>query len=135
MILNQDASMMSAMLDAFGKPELYDRILCDVICSGDGTFRKNPEMWSNWDVNKSLNLHKLQQGIAHRCLELLKVDGMMVYSTCSLNPIEDEAVVAYMLRTFKGKLELVDVSMQLPELKRSPGISNWKVTKLFICYV
>jgi 16S rRNA C967 or C1407 C5-methylase (RsmB/RsmF family) len=51
----------------------------------------------------------------------------MVYSTCSLNPIEDEAVLAYMLRSFKGKLELVDVSDKLPALKRSPGRSTWKV--------
>lgn len=84
-------------------------------------------MWSSWDVQKSLNLHKIQQNIAQRCLELLKVDGLMVYSTCSLNPIEDEAVVAHMLRKYAGKLELVDVSNQLIELKRSPGVSYWKV--------
>lgn len=86
-------------------------------------------MWSSWDVQKSLNLHKIQQNIAQRCLELLKVNGIMVYSTCSLNPIEDEAVVAHMLRMFAGKLELVDVSDQLINLKRSPGISKWKVCK------
>lgn len=51
----------------------------------------------------------------------------MVYSTCSLNPIEDEAVVAHMLRTFKGCVELVDVSDKLPSLIRSPGHSTWKV--------
>ena len=70
---------------------------------------------------------QLQQSIARRCLELLQVGGLMAYSTCSLNPIEDEAIVAHMLRTYSGCLELVDVSAELPALKRSPGISKWKV--------
>ncbi|VDK29367.1 unnamed protein product [Gongylonema pulchrum] len=48
----------------------------------------------------------------------------MVYSTCSLNPVEDEAVIASLLRSADGALELVDVSEQLPELKRKPGLSN-----------
>jgi 16S rRNA C967 or C1407 C5-methylase (RsmB/RsmF family) len=41
---------------------------------------------------------------------MLAVGGTLVYSTCSLNPIEDEAVVAELLRRFAGVLELVDVS-------------------------
>ena len=56
----------------------------------------------------------------------------MVYSTCSLNPIEDEAVVAELLRCSKGAVELVDVSQQLPSLKRSPGVSSWKVVWLLV---
>lgn len=95
--------------------------------SSDGTFRKNPELWTNWDIQKSLHLHKLQLNIARRCIDLLKVNGLMVYSTCSLNPIEDEAIVAHMLRIFNGSLELVDVTNKLPELKRTPGVSTWKV--------
>lgn len=51
----------------------------------------------------------------------------MAYSTCSLNPLEDEAVVADLLRTHEGRLELVDVSDKLPELIRVPGVSDWKV--------
>jgi 16S rRNA C967 or C1407 C5-methylase (RsmB/RsmF family) len=80
--------------------------------------------------NKALALHKLQIRIATRGLELLKVGGLMAYSTCSLNPIEDESVLAQLLRTFKGCLELVDLSDKMPELKRTPGISNWKVNIL-----
>ncbi|KAI6226079.1 TRNA (cytosine(34)-C(5))-methyltransferase [Aphelenchoides besseyi] len=126
-IVNHDASMLPAPLDSDGNPRLFDRVLCDVICSGDGTFRKNVELWKQWNPNKGVALHKLQQNIASRCLELLKPDGLMVYSTCSLNPIEDEAVVARLLKKFDGCLELVDVSDQLPKLKRANGVSTWKV--------
>jgi uncharacterized membrane protein len=69
----------------------------------------------------------LQIQIAMRGLSLLKVGGMLAYSTCSLNPIEDEAVVAELLRRCEGSVELVDVSSQLPGLVRSPGISSWVV--------
>lgn len=51
----------------------------------------------------------------------------MVYSTCTFNPIEDEAVVAEVLARTKGAMVLVDVSAQLPELKRLPGMRSWKV--------
>lgn len=53
--------------------------------------------------------------------------GLMLYSTCSLNPAEDEAVVAELLRRGAGSLELVDVSDKLPGLKRVHGINDWVV--------
>lgn len=62
-----------------------------------------------------------------RGVQLLKVGGRIVYSTCSFNPMENEAVVAEILNRAKGSLELVDVSHELPELKRRPGLSDWKV--------
>uniref|UniRef100_A0A914I5Y6 tRNA (cytosine(34)-C(5))-methyltransferase n=1 Tax=Globodera rostochiensis TaxID=31243 RepID=A0A914I5Y6_GLORO len=126
-VVSHDASQLPTVLDAKKRPVLFDRILCDLICSGDGTLRKNPELWKSWDPLKGVNLHKLQLQIALRCLELLAVGGLMVYSTCSLNPIEDEAVIAQLLRKFNGLVELVDVSDQLPELKRASGMSKWKV--------
>ena len=126
-VVNQDASQFPTVIDAEQKPILFDRILCDVICTGDGTFRKNIELWKTWDPQKALNLHKIQIQIAKRGLELLKPGGRMVYSTCSLNPIEDEAVITYLLKYFKNKVRLVDVSNELPNLKRKNGIPNWKV--------
>eukprot|EP01047_Picozoa_sp_COSAG01_P074004 COSAG01_NODE_12230_length_1777_cov_1.056615_3_plen_223_part_01 len=78
----------------------YQRILCDVPCSGDGTLRKNRSMWSKWDVRDGLALHQLQLAILRRGVELLAPGGKLVYSTCTLNPIEGEAVVAAALRHF-----------------------------------
>lgn len=105
----------------------YDRILCDVVCSGDGTMRKNMHLWTIWSPATALGLHPLQYNIAKRGVELLKAGGLLVYSTCSLNPIENEAVVCQLLRYGEGSLSLVDVSMQLPTLKRRPGLTKWKV--------
>jgi multisite-specific tRNA:(cytosine-C5)-methyltransferase len=80
----------------------FDRILCDVPCSGDGTLRKAPDLWARWSPAMGNGLHGLQCSIAERAVHLLQVTGRFVYSTCSLNPIEDEAVVANILRITKG---------------------------------
>lgn len=57
----------------------------------------------------------------------------MVYSTCTFNPIEDEAVVSEVLRICGGAVELVDVSGHLPALKRLPGKHHWRVRDKFRC--
>ncbi|GFP93129.1 tRNA (cytosine(34)-c(5))-methyltransferase [Phtheirospermum japonicum] len=72
----------------------FDRVLCDVPCSGDGTLRKAPDIWRKWNAGNGNGLHGLQVQIAMRGVALLKVGGRMIYSTCSMNPVENEAVVA-----------------------------------------
>lgn len=89
---------------------LFDRVLADVPCTGDGTLRKNPDLWGKWHHNMGKSLHHLQLKIALRGARLLRVGGRMVYSTCSLNPIEDEAVVAALLSKSKGSLPLTPTS-------------------------
>ncbi|KAK9130101.1 hypothetical protein Sjap_010588 [Stephania japonica] len=106
---------------------MFDRVLCDVPCSGDGTLRKAPDIWRKWNAGMGNGLHRLQVQIAMRGLALLKVGGRMVYSTCSMNPVENEAVVAEVLRRSGESIELLDVSIELPELIRRPGIKKWKV--------
>ncbi|XP_051465957.1 RNA cytosine C(5)-methyltransferase NSUN2 isoform X2 [Apus apus] len=130
MVVNHDASSIpNLQVDVDGRKEIlfYDRILCDVPCSGDGTMRKNIDVWKKWTTQNSLQLHGLQLRIATRGVEQLAEGGRMVYSTCSLNPIENEAVIASLLEKSQGALELADVSSELPGLKRMPGITKWKV--------
>jgi hypothetical protein len=62
-----------------------------------------------------------------RGLALLKVGGLLCYSTCSLNPLENEAVVAALLKRCAGAVEIVDCSRELPELHRAPGLTSWTV--------
>lgn len=65
--------------------------------------------------------------ILRRGVELLSVGGRLVYSTCSLNPIENEAVIHRILEETDGALELVDISSSLPGLKYICGMENWLV--------
>ncbi|XP_066546679.1 RNA cytosine C(5)-methyltransferase NSUN2 [Amia ocellicauda] len=130
MVVNHDASSIPRLqIECGGKKDIlfYDRILCDVPCSGDGTMRKNIDVWKKWSTSNSLQLHGLQLRIAVRGVEQLAVGGRMVYSTCSLNPVEDEAVIASLLEKSEGALELADASSDLPGLKWMPGMTSWKV--------
>ncbi|TDH04295.1 hypothetical protein EPR50_G00151520 [Perca flavescens] len=130
MVVNHDASCIPTLkIDIDGQEDIlfYDRILCDVPCSGDGTLRKNIDVWKKWTTSNSLHLHGLQLRIAVRGVEQLAVGGRMVYSTCSLNPIEDEAVIAALLEKSEGALELADGSADLPGLKWMPGVASWKL--------
>ena len=110
----------------------FDRVLADVPCSGDGTIRKDPTVLPRWTPGVGTLLHAVQLEIAWRGLELLRVGGRMVYSTCSLNPMEDEAVVAALI----ARAEAIcpgGVTVEewpagvLPQLKRRPGMSTWRV--------
>lgn len=51
----------------------FDRILCDVPCSGDGTLRKAPDIWRRWTASNGNALHPLQLKITLQACRLLKV--------------------------------------------------------------
>lgn len=110
------------------KPFHFDRVLCDVPCSGDGTMRKTPYIWKSWTLRDGLALHVRQLNILNRGLDLLKVGGRLVYSTCSLNPMEDEAVVAAALRRHGSAIALVPPPEALgKQLKAGSGLRKWVV--------
>lgn len=104
-------------------------IICDVPCSGDGTCRKDKHVLPTWKPNIGNQLHATQVEILVRALELLRVGGIVCYSTCSLNPVEDEAVVAEALR----KTRTADTAMELvqwphlPGFVRRSGVQKWRV--------
>lgn len=106
----------------------FDKILCDVVCSGDGTLRKAPHIFKLWSPKEAINLQKLQIQIALRACHLLRVGGRLVYSTCSLNPVENEAVVAQIVHRTRGAMRLVDARALLPQLVCAPGMTTWTVT-------
>ena len=114
---------------AQGWKQKYDRVLADVPCSGDGTLRKNRTQWRKWSVKDGLSLHYLQLRILKRGIELLGNGSTLVYSTCTLNPIEDEAVVAAALEHFGTDfVELQPLpSWMMDQVKPCSGLSEWLV--------
>eukprot|EP00980_Cylindrotheca_fusiformis_P001251 scaffold332_cov117-Cylindrotheca_fusiformis.AAC.11 len=120
----------------------FNAVICDVPCSGDGTCRKDKHILPMWKPNYGNELHSLQLKILMRALKLVKVGGVVCYSTCTLNPIEDEAVIAAALsavhRSSKDKkrdkptnptVELVEWPTLPGDLIRRNGISQWSVAE------
>eukprot|EP01059_Diplonema_ambulator_P035235 TRINITY_DN8214_c1_g2_i2.p1 TRINITY_DN8214_c1_g2~~TRINITY_DN8214_c1_g2_i2.p1 ORF type:complete len:748 (+),score=161.74 TRINITY_DN8214_c1_g2_i2:37-2280(+) len=103
----------------------FDRILADVPCSGDGTGRKDQNIWETWSTHYCLSLHVKQLQILMKGLDSLADGGRLVYSTCSLNPLEDEAVVMAALRTMKDQVRLLPV--KLDGFKFQAGVTTWGV--------
>jgi tRNA (cytosine34-C5)-methyltransferase len=123
MVLKHDASFLPVFKTDF------DRVLCDVPCSGDGTSRKNPEVIPTWNINNSLSLCNLQYKILKRALKFVKHDGLIIYSTCSMNPIENECIVQRVV--LEEDLEIVDLRDNVNEkflskkFKFREGLTKW----------
>jgi multisite-specific tRNA:(cytosine-C5)-methyltransferase len=107
----------------------FDRILADVPCSGDGTTRKNVNLWQDWGPASALGLYVTQVRILVRALQMLKAGGRVVYSTCSMNPVENEAVISSAIERCGGleKVQVLPSEDKLPLLKRRPGLKTWTV--------
>ena len=102
----------------------FDRILVDAPCTGSGTTRKNPDVWGKWLPSGGRSLHDLQLALLTKASALVKPGGRVVYSTCSLDPVEDEAVVAEVLRS-SDAMSLLPVSPLLVGVPGEEGRADW----------
>jgi 16S rRNA C967 or C1407 C5-methylase (RsmB/RsmF family) len=108
-------------------PPGYDGIVADVPCTGSATSRKNRNVWWKWSPRDGRSMFNLQVEIAYRGAMLLRPGHDLVYSTCSLDPCENEAVVAELLRRAPW-LELVEIDRSnLEGLTLHPGLQTWDI--------
>lgn len=85
-------------------------------------------MWKNFHNHMGHANHPLQLDILERGFKLLKQGGRLVYSTCTFNPIENEAVVAAAVARHIKQVRIVDISKEVsPTLKYRPGLTSWEV--------
>ena len=99
--------------------QLFDRILVDVPCSGEGRARKDLGICGRSSLKRSLGLQALQKGLLKRAINLVKPGGVVVYSTCTYAPEENEIVVESVLD--EAHLDKISI----PGLVDSPGITKW----------
>jgi NOL1/NOP2/sun family putative RNA methylase len=91
-----EASFLARKLES----QQYDKILLDAPCSGEGLMRLDQEKdLSTWSVAQIKRLQQLQKRLLTQAWQLLKPGGTLVYSTCTMAPEEDEAVIDYILRS------------------------------------
>lgn len=116
-ITNITAKAADASKPLLNLPQM-DRVLCDVPCSGFGVIRRKPEIrYKNPEDTKALP--ELQYAILQNSSKLVKPGGVLVYSTCTLNPKENGEVAERFLKENNGfkpmKIDLPNINHTIDE--------------------
>lgn len=94
--------------------EYFDHILFDAPCTAEGRFNLNKEKsFGFWNETIFKKAYKLSKSILEEIIPMLKVDGTLVYSTCTLAPEENEAITHFILSNYP-EMELVPVKIDSP---------------------
>lgn len=95
--------------------EEFDRVLLDAPCTTEGSFLSaEPETFAHWSLKEVRKKSFLQRSLIFSAVNCLRPGGVLVYSTCTLAPEENEAVVDFALRKFKGRLAVETPALRLP---------------------
>lgn len=100
---------------------VFDKILVDAPCSGEGTLRTNPKTAKMWNPNGAKKMSFIQKRLISSVIKLLKVGGEVIYSTCTYAPEEDEEVIDFVLRKFPE----IKIERILLPIKHHQAILKW----------
>src|SRR3990167_11054259 len=94
----------------FGKhmTERFNRVLCDVPCTAQGTVRKDSDALNYFGQENIEKMARLQGQLLEAAIHAAKVGGRIVYSTCTLTPEENEGTVLSVLEKYHDQLEILD---------------------------
>ena len=82
----------------------FDVILTDVPCSGEGMFRKDEGVIAEWSLQKVEQCQRLQREIVSDAWECLVPGGLLIYSTCTFNTLENEENIKWILENFDAEV-------------------------------
>lgn len=88
-------------------PESFDAILLDAPCSGEGVVRKDPDALKNWSVASNLEIAATQRELIDSAFHALRPGGTLIYSTCTLNPDENESVCLWLKEQYPQAVEFL----------------------------
>ena len=110
-------------------PSFFDKIIVDAPCSGEGMFRKEPRAIEEWSIEHTISCGIRQKNILDCAVKMLKKDGMLIYSTCTFAPEENEKIVSYLIDTYNMKLIDMPKLYMLEEGKTQWSGSNHDMSK------
>lgn len=117
-------------------PEYFDKILIDAPCSGEGMFRKDKKMVKAWEEHGPDFFAKLQRSIITQAARMLKPGGMILYSTCTFDPEENEGTIEHLLEQYP-EFEIRDIrsyegfAQGKPEVTKSKDKSFSKTVRIW----
>ncbi len=91
-------------------PETFDAILLDAPCSGEGVVRKDPDALKNWSVASNLEIAATQRELIDSAFHALRPGGTLVYSTCTLNQDENEAICHWLKARYPEAVEFLPLA-------------------------
>jgi NOL1/NOP2/sun family putative RNA methylase len=111
-----------------GRPLRFDRVLLDAPCTGEGRHREvmrdqEMELMQPWSPGSSLRMSGYQKQMILRGFDLLSEGGILVYSTCTYSPIENEAVIQHLLDN-RETASIEEAGIE--GIKTAPGITCWE---------
>jgi NOL1/NOP2/sun family putative RNA methylase len=112
-ITRKDGIALCKKIEKFNPELKFSKILVDAPCSGEGTLRSSPKTYKMWNIKTIKNLPKIQTKLVSSALEILKPDGILIYSTCTHAPEENEGVVDYILKTFENNIKLEKIKLPI----------------------
>lgn len=105
----------------------FDKILVDAPCSSEGRFNTaDKKSFAYWSVRKIREMRKKQKGILLNTSRLLKPGGVLIYSTCTFAPEENEQVVDWFLKKSKGAFTVEEIQpAEFAGLESYPAVGHW----------
>jgi NOL1/NOP2/sun family putative RNA methylase len=118
----ENVTIMNVKGETFWKEGLkFDKILLDAPCTGTGTL--NPRILRETSESSIRRLRKLQKELVNSAFKSLREGGTIVYSTCSIEPEENEAVIDYAIKKLGALVQKIDID--IPKYFRMKSILEW----------
>ena len=117
----------AGLADVF--PGFFDKILVDAPCSGEGMFRKDEAVIGTWTPERPDFFADLQREITSNAVKMLRPGGLMMYSTCTFAPQEDEGTVSFLLENFP-EMELIEMEGYEGFFKRQSSLGETAIRRL-----
>ena len=95
-----------------------------------GRFRADaPKTYAYWSEKKIAESSRKQRRLCYAAVQCLKPGGVLVYSTCTFAPEENEAIINRVLRQFAGALTVEDIALPFDNV--ASGLNQWRGKKAF----
>ncbi len=109
-------------------PNFFDRVLLDAPCSAEGSTRKDESFFKKyWNLSYIRRAQNVQKSLIVSAIHSLKPGGTLVYSTCTMTPEENEAILTYALEAFPSQIEVEEASLK--GLRAMAGVEEFEGTR------
>ena len=146
-IVRQRANILAENITKWGNPNtivtnncasdfqplgpIFDLIICDAPCSGEGMFRKDPQSIDEWSTANVAMCQERQREILSDIWQCLKPGGLLIYSTCTYNTLENEENAVWAAEQLGAELLSIDIPSEWNVSGNKLSNSNFNVYRFF----